>query len=259
MEKTGARVHISHFAYQFGVYPEVTEMAIVMVSNAIKKGLPLLCDSGMYEAFATFVNSSVFDPGWTEQYNCQLGDLMISSGKYVGQSCTEEIYEYIRANEPDTVGTAFVGVLPDLGLALKQPFMMVSTDAGLGDGPGSGHPQNAGTYPRVFQKLVREQGVLSMMEAVVKSTYMPAKQMGIDETKGFIGVGADADIVVFDPKTIKDNADYVGLGSPDAQPTGVEYVIVNGVTIVSEGKALEDKLPGKVLRQSNKPWQMEVR
>jgi N-acyl-D-amino-acid deacylase len=257
MEKTGARIHISHLAYQFGVHPEVTEMALSMISNAIKKGMPLMCDSGMYEAFATFVQSAVFDKGWHNRYSCELSDLMISSGKYVGERCTPEIYDYVRneKSEADSVGTAFVGVLPDLALAIKQPYTMISTDAGLGDKPGSGHPQNAGTYPKVFEKLVREQGVLSMMEAVKKSSWLPAQQMGL-ENKGWIGTGADADIVVFDPRTIADNAQYVGIGDPDAQPTGVEYVIVNGVTIVSDSIAQEEKLPGKILRQPNKLWKL---
>jgi N-acyl-D-amino-acid deacylase len=256
MEKTGARVHISHLAYQYGVYPEVTEMALCMINNTVKKGMPLLCDSGMYEAFATYVQSAVFDEGWTERYGCQLRDLMICSGKYLGHRATKEIYDYVRTNEEATVGTAFVGVLPDLTLAIKQPYTMISTDAGLVDNPGEGHPQDAGTFPRVFRKLVREQRVLTMMEAVRKSTYMPAKQMGIYGSKGWIGTGADADIVIFDPLTISDNADYIGIGKPDAKPTGIEYVIVNGIVIVSEEKALEDRLPGKILRQPNKVWKL---
>lgn len=257
MEQTGARIHISHLAYQFGVHPEVTEMALVMISNAIKRGMPLMCDSGMYEAFATFIQSAVFEEGWHERYNCRLSDLIVSSGKYLGQRCTPEIYNCVRteASESDTIGTAFVGVLPDLALAIKQPYTMISTDAGLVDNPGDGHPQDAGTFPRVFQKLVREQGVLTMMEAVKKSTWLPAQRMKLIN-KGWIGTGADADIVVFDPKTIADNADYVGIGKPDAQPTGIEYVIVNGVAIISESIAHEDILPGKVLRQPNYLWTM---
>lgn len=254
-EKTGARVQISHLAYQFGVYPEVTGMAIQMIENARAKGLPIMCDSGIYEAFATFVKSAVFDPGWEESYNCTLGDLMISSGKYVGSRCTEEIYDYVRNQEEGVVGTAFVGVLPDLALALKQPYVMISTDAGLSDNPGSGHPQDAGTYPRVFQKLVREQGALTLMDAIKKSTWLPAQQLGLTD-KGWMGSGADADIVIFNPKTIADNADYVGLGLPDAKPTGIEYVIVNGVPVVSKGESLEGRLPGKILRQSNKMWSL---
>ena len=257
MEKTGAKLHISHLAYQFGVHPEVTEMALIMIANAIKKGMPLMCDSGMYEAFATFVQSAVFDEGWNDRYNCKLSDLMISSGKYVGHRCTPEIYQYVRSepSESETIGTAFVGVLPDLGLAIKQPYTMISTDAGLVDKPGSGHPQDAGTFPKAFQKLVREQGVLTMMEAVQKSSWLPAQRMGL-EKKGYIATGADADLVVFDPGTIGDNANYVGIGKPDAQPTGMEYVIVNGVTIVADSVAQEDRLPGKILRKPNTLWSL---
>ncbi|MDR1247368.1 MAG: amidohydrolase family protein [Clostridiales Family XIII bacterium] len=256
MEKTGARVHISHLAYQFGVHPEVTEMAIIMIRNAISRGLPLLCDSGVYEAFATLVQSAVFDEGWHKRYGVKLSDLMISSGKYAGRRATPEIYEYVRTKETSTLGTAFAGVVPDLALAIKQPFTMISTDAGIVDAPGEGHPQDAGTYPKVFETLVREQGALSMMDAVYKCTYMPALQMGLAANKGWLGAGADADIVVFDPNTIKSNSDYIGIGKPDAEPEGVEYVIVNGVCVVEEDKAFTDRLPGKILRQKNTLWKM---
>lgn len=254
-EKTGARVQISHLAYQFGVYPEVMGMALQMIENARKRGLPILCDSGIYEAFATFVKSAVFDPGWTDRYQCTLSDLMISSGKYVGQRCTDEIYDYVRNQEEGVVATAFVGVLPDLALALQQPYVMISTDAGLSDEPGAGHPQDAGTYPRVFQKLVREQGAMSLLEAVRKSSWMPAQQLGLSN-KGWVGSGADADLVVFNPRTIADTADYVGLGRPDSKPVGVEYVFVNGVPVVEKGASAEELLPGKILRQSNQLWRL---
>jgi N-acyl-D-amino-acid deacylase len=94
---------------------------------------------------------------------------MISSGKYTGQRATQEIYDYVRTQEKETIGTAFVGVMPDLARAIKHPATMISTDAGLSDKPGEGHPQDSGTYPRVFQRL---------------------------NTKGWLGTGADADIVV---------------------------------------------------------------
>ncbi|MDR3072854.1 MAG: amidohydrolase family protein [Clostridiales Family XIII bacterium] len=254
MKKTGARIHISHLAYQFGVHPEVTEMAMVMIRNTIKQGWPLLCDSGVYEAFATYIQSAVFDEGWNIRYGVNLNDLIISSGKYTGERATPEIYEYVRTQEESTVGTAFVGVWPDLVRAIKEPFTMISTDAGLVDAPGEGHPQDSGTFPKVFEKLVREQGALTLLEAVTKSTYMPAKQMGIADSKGFIGLGADADVVVFDPATIKSNSDYVGIGKPDAPPTGIDHVIVNGVSVVKDSKAVQSSLPGKILRQANIPW-----
>ena len=255
MEQTGAKLQVSHLAYQFGVHPEVTEMALVMIRNAYEKHYPILCDSGIYEAFATYIQSPVFEEGWHKRYGCELSDLMISSGKYTGKRCTPEIYQEVRSNpeEAETIGTAFVGVIPDLAKAIKPEFTIISTDGGLVDKPGSGHPQDAGTYPKVFQKLVREEGVLSMMEAVQKSSWIPAQRLGLKD-KGHLSEGADGDVVVFDSRLIRDEAGYVGIGIPDASPTGIEAVIVNGVVIVRQGRIREESLPGKTLRQANRKW-----
>ncbi|MDO4552572.1 MAG: amidohydrolase family protein [Bacillota bacterium] len=254
MEETGARLHISHLAYQYSLYPDVGAMALSMIDAARARGLPLFCDSGVYEAFATLIQSAVFDPGWYKRYNCRLSDLMVCSGKYLGRRCTEEIYEYVRTRETETVGTAFVGLVPDMIAFLKKDYVMVSTDSGLVDQPGMGHPQDAGTYPRLFGKVVREYGQLSLMDAIVKCTWLPACQMGIEESKGWLGAGADADLVVFDPASIEDKADYVGLGRPDAPPAGIRRVLVNGQVMVKDGETLEDRRPGRILRKPNRLW-----
>ena len=117
--------------------------------------------------------------------------------------------------------------MPDLARAIKHPATMISTDAGLSDKPGEGHPQDSGTYPRVFQRL---------------------------NTKGWLGTGADADIVVFNPATIADRSGYVGMGKPDAPPSGIDYVLVNGKVVVDYGEMQKDVLPGKVLRQKHTDW-----
>ncbi|MEL7655004.1 MAG: amidohydrolase family protein [Bacillota bacterium] len=255
MEETGVKIHISHLAYQYALYPEVASMALSMVDSARANGLPLYCDSGVYEAFATFIQSSVFEEGWEKRYHCQLSDMIVSSGKYIGERCTKEIYDYIKKEEKETVGTAFVGIIPDMIKLLKKPYVMVSTDSGLADQPGMGHPQDAGTYPRLLGRFVREQGHLTMMEAIKKSTWLPAQQLGLAK-KGYLESGADADLVIFNPRTIKDKADYVGIGTPDAPPEGIDRVIVNGQQVVIEGVAQEDCLPGKILRKENVLWSM---
>ena len=255
MEETGVHMHISHLAYQYSLYPDVAAMALVMIDSARERGLNLTCDSGVYEAFATFVQSSVFDKGWEKRYNCHLSDLMISSGKYTGQKCTEEIYHYVREQEKDTVGTAFVGIIPDMIRLLKKPYVMVSTDAGLIEQPGMGHPQDSGTYPKLLGTIVREQGHLTLMEAIKKSTWLPAQLLEL-KNKGWLGKGADADLVIFEPRTVIDKSNYIGLGEPDTPPAGIEHVIVNGQIIIADGKARENCLPGQILRKENKVWQM---
>ncbi|NRZ84132.1 N-acyl-D-aspartate/D-glutamate deacylase [Clostridium beijerinckii] len=96
--------------------------------------------------------------------------------------------------------------------------------------------------------MVREQHRITLIDAIRRCTYMPAKRLGLIN-KGFIGVGADADILIFDAKIMEDRADYPCFGATDTRPEGIEYVFVNGVMTVkgkevlyiSAGKTIKDK------------------
>jgi N-acyl-D-aspartate/D-glutamate deacylase len=97
-------------------------------------------------------------------------------------------------------------------MQLRHPAMMIGTD-GLGlavEGPmasGMLHPRCFGTYPRIFGRYVREEGVLSLEEASWKASGFPAQKLGLAD-RGVIKKGYRADLVVFDPVTIKDQATY---------------------------------------------------
>ena len=110
--------------------------------------------------------------------------------------------------------------------------------------PGKTHPRLYGTFPRVLGKYVREEGVLSLEQAIQKMTSLPANRLGL-KNRGVLKVGNFADIVIFDPKTITDTASYT---DPLRFPTGIPYVFANGKAVkfddVSTGA-----LPGKVLRK----------
>ena len=102
-----------------------------------------------------------------------------------------------------------------------------------------------GLYPHYLRRFVRETGLLSLEEAIMKATSVPAHEvLGIDD-RGVIREGAYADIVVFDPETISETGDFV---HPNRPPAGIEQVLVNG-TIVWDGKAHSGAQPGKVLRR----------
>ncbi len=248
---TGVKLQISHLGYQYG-YGQM-DAALLMIDKMWEQGYPIMCDSGLYEAFATFIGSEVFAPGWLEWFGCSMNDLVICSGPHAGKHCTEELYQEIRAHAPQTVGTAFVGKLHEFIRAIQHPAVVVCTDAGLGKKPGDGHPQDVGTFPKLLGRVVREQNALTLMEAIRKSTILPAQIMGLDN-KGWLGTGADADIVIFDPNRVIDKADYSGIGEADALPEGIEYVFVNGTAVVENEKVMADRRPGKVLREENKIW-----
>jgi len=114
----------------------------------------------------------------------------------------------------------------------------------------NGHPRGAGTHARLL-RLTREKIVdIPLMLAVSKMTYMIARYLqdnGVEQMahKGRMQVGADADITVFDPKTVKDNSTMKDGGLPS---TGIPYVVVNGTMVVKDSKVLKDVFPGKAIR-----------
>jgi len=137
---------------------------------------------------------------------------------------------------------------PDMQFALKQPYVSVGSDGSAISPDGHykdmhPHPRWYGTFPRVMGRYVRELGVLTLPEAVRKTTSMNAETIGIDD-RGLLREGYWADVVVFDPKTIADRATFE---SPQQYPVGIPYVIVNGEIVVDDGEH-SGALPGKVLR-----------
>ena len=193
---------------------------------------------------------------WQEIYGCSYHDILAGTGPFVGQRLTEKTFEELRKTDPDATVTAFVGKPHEVTLALRQPYTMISTDGGFPNlAPGLGHPQTAGTYPKILAEIVRDQDALSMMEFVKKATLMPAEFFGL-KSKGWIGEGSDADILIFDPETVKDNAAFPGLGDPMAAPDGIEHVFVNGVPVIQNGELAEDARPGRAISSKAKLWRM---
>lgn len=196
--KTGAAVNISHLTYQFGM--GMATEALHMIEEALAEGLDISVDSGLYSGFATSIGSAVFDEGCIEKWGCDYSSLIAGTGKYKGKRLTKEIYEELRRNYQDDTVIGMVGEEYEVFEILEKPYVMVSTDAGtLYDAGVPGHPQDAGTYPKFFKTMVREQHRITLIDAIRRCTYMPAKRLGLIN-KGFIGVGADADILIFDEK-----------------------------------------------------------
>lgn len=135
----------------------------------------------------------------------------------------------------------------DLRRALVHPQVMIGSDgsslAPYGAlGAGKPHPRSYGTFPRVLGEYAREQRVLGLPEAVHKMTGLPARRLGLRD-RGVVRVGAKADLVVFDPKRVADQATYE---EPHRYPVGVEHVLVNGRLVIKDGEHT-GSLPGRLL------------
>lgn len=139
----------------------------------------------------------------------------------------------------------------DVRTVLKSPFSMIGSDSssiapyGILSA-GKPHPRAYGTFTRILRKYVREERVITLQEAIRKMTSFPAQKLGL-RNRGLIREGMWADISIFDAEKIIDKATYA---NPHCYSEGVEYVIVNGKTVLKKGKHTRDK-PGRVLSRSN--------
>ena len=137
---------------------------------------------------------------------------------------------------------------PDVKLALQQPWVSIDNDS-QGTSPEGllgqehPHPRAYGTFPRILRKYVREEHALTLPDAIRKFSALPAQRMRLSD-RGVLKQGMCADVVVFDPATIRDLATFE---QPNQLSQGMEYVLVNGVPVIAEGK-MTGALPGKVLR-----------
>ena len=163
-----------------------------------------------------------------------------------GVEPTEVALEIERRNEEHQIGAeGFTMSEDNLRQILAHPLVMVGTDAHLEVfGQFATHPRNYGTYPRVLGRYVREERIMPLGEAIAKMTSMPAERYGLRE-RGWLRPGYFADVVLFDPATVMDNATFANAHQ---YPTGMPHVIVNGqVAVDNEVTAAEHY--GRVLRR----------
>ena len=164
------------------------------------------------------------------------------------EDAIDALFDLLIKDEAFTEVAVFGMDEPDVVLGVKQPWMSFDNDSS-GTSPEGllatehPHPRAYGTFPRVLRKYVREEHVLTLPEAIRKFSALPAQRMRLAD-RGVLKKGMWADVVVFDPATITDKATYE---EPNQLSVGMEYVLVNGVPVIAEGK-MTGALPGTVLR-----------
>lgn len=132
----------------------------------------------------------------------------------------------------------------DVATIMQHPWTSISSDGGIPAlDEGVPHPRNYGAFARVLGKYVREDGVLTLEDAIHKMTALPAERLGIAD-RGVMAVGMKADLVVFDPTTIRDTALF---GDPHHFAEGVRWVWVSGKTVLRDAVMTEER-PGQALR-----------
>jgi N-acyl-D-amino-acid deacylase len=176
-----------------------------------------------------------------------LGKRLSEIAKLQNQDPMDALFD-ILIQDPSAEVAVFGMSQPDVTLALQQPWVAIDNDSegtspeGL-LGQAHPHPRAYGTFPRILAKYVREEKVLTLEDAIRKFSALPAQRMRLTD-RGVLKAGMWADVVIFDPATVKDRATF---DNPNQLSQGMDYVLVNGVPVLDQGK-MTGALPGKVLR-----------
>lgn len=167
--------------------------------------------------------------------------------KAAGKPPLDVLFELLTENGGSVPTVYFHHAEDDMRYALKQPFVSIGSDGSAvkNEGPlasGNPHPRYYGTFPRVLGRYVREEKLIALEEAVRKMTSANAAKIRIYD-RGLLRPGQMADVTVFNPNTIIDNATFE---KPHQYATGVEYVIVNGKIVLEHGRHTGAR-PGAIL------------
>lgn len=185
----------------------------------------------------------------TEKNKCCEGKLIGQISKERGKSCYETVVDLITEEDASIKCIWFAMDENEVVEIMKHPGVLFGTDgrACATYGPlskGAVHPRYYGTYPRILGNNVREKKDLTIEDAIMKSTSSVAKHFRI-EKRGEVREGYYADLVIFSPETITETSSFE---NPHSYPKGIEYVIVNGKTVIENGEHTGN-LPGKVLKK----------
>ncbi len=238
----GVPIHIEHITSTGGTgqMPQVIDL----IEGARSEGLDVSACLYPYDFWGTFLASARFSAGWQQRFGLSYEDLQIAG---TSQRLTEDTYdEAQRGNKL----VAALGSIPedDILHALGVPWTMIASDAIANPGLNN-HPRCAGTFARTLGRYVQDIEAIDLRSALAKLTILPAQRVATMipamQQKGWLREGADADIVVFDPLKINDQA---SVENPALPSEGIELVLVDGVRVVDQGKLVDHVTPGAALR-----------
>jgi len=232
-------IHVPHVGSSTG--PHVSQFLEVM-TKAKASGINITAEDYFYRAAEIDIKAGDFDEMTDAEIN------QIQPMDYDKRLTRETIGEYI--NKDFEAYYHNDEIEPFVVQLVKSPLVQVASHGSNSKwtSMGIGHPRSAGTYSRVLRKYVREDSVITLMEALRKMSLMPAELLSERvpdmKKKGRIQVGADADIVIFDPNKVTERATF----TKQLPSSGFEYVIVNGILVVKQGNTQSILFPGKEIR-----------
>ena len=235
---TGAPLHVVHIQSTGG--PNVAA-ELQMIADARSRGIDVTTEAYPYTMGMTSIQSAIFDHRENDPDDYFASLLWPATGEHL----TRE--SFLRYRKEGGMAILPSNTQENVDAAIESPLTMIASDGHLLN--GKGHPRTSGTYALVLGHYVREEKKLDLMTALRKMTLMPAqrleKRAPVFKDKGRIRVGADADVTVFDPERVIDNATYA---KPLEHSQGIQFVLVNGTPVVKDGHIVEGVFPGRGLK-----------
>ena len=232
-ERAGAPLHLVHANSTGGAR---TAEFLAVIEEAIEAGHDVTTEAYPYGASQSRIESALYDD-WQEWDE---GRFALFQWGATGERLTRESFGRYREEGGSVI--SHVRTEEMTLTAVASPLTMVASDGGA----QVSHPRSTGSFSKVLGRYVREEGVLTLMEALRKMTIEPARRLEayvpMMANKGRLRVGADADITVFDPATVIDRGDYANAAVPSG---GIEYVFVNGVLTIEGGEYVEGARAGR--------------
>jgi len=238
-DETHAPLHVVHIN-SAGLAD--TPVMLQMIGEARTHGRDVTTEAYPYDAGMTEIQSATIQDVYKNAPDERLAELEWAG---TGERLNRESFErYSRIGGPVVVHTNTEEMVV---VAIESPLTIIASDAYWQK--GTGHPRTTGTFARVLGRYVRETHALSLMDAIRKMTLMPAQRLEARvpamRQKGRLRVGADADITIFDARRVLDRSTY---REPTLSPVGIQHVIVNGVSVVANGRAVDGVAPGRAVR-----------
>ncbi len=235
--RSGVSLHFVHINSSAG---EDIDAFLEGVQAAVDDGQDVTTETYPYGAGMTEIQSALFDD-WESWPAERFGLHQLVS---TGERTTRETFAKAR----EEGGTVIIhGRTEEMTRkAVASPLTMIASDGFIVN--GRGHPRTSGSFAKVLGQYVREEGILSLPEAIRKMTIEPARRLEATvpamANKGRLQVGADADVTIFDPATVIDHATYMDATIPSE---GIPWVIIAGEVVVEEGEVTAAR-PGRAVR-----------
>jgi len=245
-EAFNAPLHVCHLpASTMGGVNE----ALARIHSANQRGQRVTTEAYPYHAGSTSIGAAVFKRDWRAIFDIDYHDVQWVA---TGERLDERSFAHYQSQQPNGQVIHHYGKSEWTGAAINNPSVVVASDAmPLSNDTQYVHPRGIGTFLRVvshYTDIFDAEGELSLLDAVTKMTLLPAKILQNMApnfgNKGHLGIGADADIAIIDPESVKDRATYL---APMQTSRGVSWLLVKGQPVIANRIFQEVLRPGRIV------------